>query len=88
MALTFSAGRDDMSVPTQHQATLPCLQTSSSLEQRGLVCALPGEVRLVAAKVAVGGGFAVNGSQQIEHVNNAFGSQVKVFEYPLDCFVS
>ncbi len=54
------------------------LQTRSRFQRGGTVGAFPSEVGLVAAKVAVGGGLAVDGAQQIQHLDDAFGAQVKV----------
>ncbi len=55
------------------------LQTHSSLQRSCLVCTLPSELWLFTTKVAVSGGLAVDGAQQVEHLDDAFGAQVKVF---------
>ena len=47
-------------------------------ERLGFVCGFPGEFRFVAAEVAVGGGFLVDGAQQVKHLHDAFGTQVEV----------
>jgi len=54
------------------------LQTRSRFQCGRAVGALPGEVGLVAAKVAISGGLAVDRAQQVEHLDDAFGAQVKV----------
>src|SRR5574344_2287942 len=59
------------------------LQTSRCTQRSRFVGALPGEFGLFAAEVAVGGGFGVNGAQQIEHLDDAFGAQVKVLLHQL-----
>src|SRR6266849_1539357 len=48
-----------------------------------LVGRLPGELRLVAAEVAVGGGFLVDGTQQIEHLDDALRAQVEMLLHQL-----
>ena len=54
------------------------LQAYCGAQLCGFVGALPGELGLFAAKVAVGGGFAVDGALQIEHLDNAFRAQVEM----------
>ena len=44
----------------------------------GLVCGLPGELRLGAAKVAVGGGLLIDGPAEIQALDDALGSECKV----------
>ncbi len=46
-----------------------------------LVDVFPGEFRFVAAKVAIGGGLAVDRPQQVEHLHNALGTQVEMRAY-------
>ena len=50
------------------------------------VGALPSKFRLLAAEVAVGGGFAVNRAQQVEHLDDAFRAQVEMFANQGDQF--
>src|SRR5574344_1251431 len=59
------------------------LQTSCSAQRRSLICSLPSELGFFAAKVAVGGGLGVNGAQQIQHLNDAAWTQVKVLLHQL-----
>jgi hypothetical protein len=47
-------------------------------EQRTGLPGLPGELRLVAAEVAVGGGLAVDRAQQVERLDDALRAQVEV----------
>src|SRR3954453_21885598 len=49
------------------------------LERRNLVGVLPGELRLVAAEVAVGRGLAIDRAQQVERMDDAFRPQVEMF---------
>ena len=44
-----------------------------------LVRTFPTELGFFAAEVAVGGGFAVDGAQQVEHLDDALGAQIEVF---------
>jgi hypothetical protein len=47
----------------------------------------PGELGLFAAEVAVGGGLAVDGAQQVQHLDDALGAQVEVGFHQLGDFV-
>src|SRR5256885_12471183 len=55
------------------------LDTRRLREDFGAVGALPGELGLVAPKMAVGRSFLVHRAQQVEHLHDAFRSQVEVF---------
>lgn len=44
-----------------------------------LVCAFPGEVGIFTAEVTVGSGLAVNGTAQIESLDDRGGTEVEVF---------
>ena len=48
-------------------------------EGGGFVCGLPGEAGLGAAEVAVCRGLAVDGTAQVEALDDAFGSEREVF---------
>jgi hypothetical protein len=54
------------------------LYNPASLEGFGLVGASPGELDIVAAEVAVGGGLAVDRFAQAEVTDDRAGAQVKV----------
>ena len=54
------------------------LQPRVRLQYGGFVGGFPGEFWFVAAEVAVGGGFAVDGAQQVEGLDDAFRPQVEV----------
>jgi hypothetical protein len=57
-------------------------RSRGGLQRGGLVGAFPGEFRLVAAEVAVGGGLLVDRAQQVEHLDDALGAQVEVLGRP------
>src|SRR5258708_38614299 len=57
----------------------PCIRR----KRHRLVGRLPGELRLVAAEVAVGGGLLVDGTQQVEHLDDALGAEVEVLLHEL-----
>ena len=46
----------------------------------GLVRLFPGEFRLLAAKMAVGGGLLINRPKEIQHVDDTAGAKVKMFK--------
>ena len=50
----------------------------SFLERLDQIQLLPGEIQVVPAEVAVGGGLGVDGALQIEVANDGRGAQVKV----------
>src|SRR6201987_2793993 len=54
------------------------LQPRGLAEEVGLVGLLPGEVRVVAAEVAVGGGLLVDGAVELQVVAKRAGAQVEV----------
>jgi hypothetical protein len=60
------------------------LEPGSCAQCRCLVGGFPGELRLVAAKVAVGGGLAVDRPQQVERLDDAFRAQVEVLADQFD----
>src|SRR5262245_51705288 len=60
-----------------------CSSPRVCLECSRLVRALPGELRLVAAEVPVGGGLEVDRPQQVERLDDALGTQVEVFLHQL-----
>src|ERR1700685_219786 len=51
------------------------------LQRVGPVGALPGEVRLLAAEVAVGRGLRVDGAKQVQVPDDRGGPQVEHLEY-------
>ena len=57
----------------------PVSQTRRCTQRRCFVSAFPGELGLFATEVAVGCGLLVDWAQQVEHLDDAFGAQVKVF---------
>src|SRR5690606_5997774 len=73
----------DMSVAPKRE--VGALRPRASLEARRctqrlrFVRLFPGEFGLFAAEVAVGRGLAVDRAQQVEHLDDALGSQVEVF---------
>ena len=64
-----------------HSARPGGSEACGSAQRRGLVGAFPGELGLVASKVAVRGSLLINGAQQVEHLHDAFGPQVKVLAH-------
>jgi type VI secretion system secreted protein Hcp len=54
------------------------LQARGRAQRGRLVGSLPGELRLFAAEVAVGGGLLVDRTQQVEHLDDALRTQVEV----------
>ena len=59
------------------------LQASRRPQRRRLVRPFPSELRLITAKVAIRCRLLINRAEQIEHLNDAFGAQVKVFLHQL-----
>ena len=59
------------------------LQPRRRPQRRGLVRALPRELRLIAPEVAVRSGLLVDRAQQIEHLDDAFRAQVEVLAHQL-----
>ena len=58
--------------------SLSGLQAGVVTQQGSAVGGFPGEFRLIAAKMAVGGRLLVNRAEQIEHVDDALRTQVEV----------
>jgi hypothetical protein len=54
------------------------LQTGCCTKCRSFIGSFPSELWLFTAKVAISRGLAVDRAQQVEHLNDAFGAQVKV----------
>jgi hypothetical protein len=52
----------------------------------GQVGAFPSDSGFVAAKVTIGSCFALNRAQEVEHLDDAFGAQVKVLVRCRLCF--
>src|SRR6185503_12677642 len=48
------------------------------LQRQGLIGGFPGELGLFAAEVAVGRGLLEDGTLQVEHLDDALGTQVEV----------
>src|SRR5207253_9039196 len=56
-------------------------QTGVTGQLGGLVRGFPGEVRIVASKMAVSRGLAVDGPPQIERLDNALGREFEIGSY-------
>src|SRR5690606_3152839 len=65
-----------------------CLQPRVGAQRGCLGRGLPGELRLVAAEVAVGGGLREDRTQQVELLDDGLGAQVEVAaDQLLDAFL-
>src|ERR1700758_1543904 len=60
------------------------LQPRGLAEEVGLVGLLPGEVRVVAAEVAVGGGLLVDGAVELQVVAKRAGAEIEVLADQLE----
>ena len=56
-------------------------ESGSFLEGSGFVGAFPGELRLFTAEVAVGSSVAVDRFDQVQHLQDAVGTQVEVLAH-------
>src|SRR5450830_1891696 len=66
----------------RRRAAVPSfLEACRGLECSSLVGTFPREFRLFAAEVAVSSGLLIDRAQQIEHLHDAFWTQVKVFQH-------
>ena len=61
---------------------LPAVSTYSflqiRLQQLHLIQSLPGQIQVVAAKVAVSGSLLVDGSAQVQHLDDSSRAQVEL----------
>ena len=55
------------------------LQPCGLLQSLSLICLFPGEFNIVAAKVTISGGLAIDRSAQVKVADDRAGAQIEIF---------